>query len=280
MFGTSTYLLKKEKPVNQLPPSSFINVSTFYIGRDFFTGINSVPKDTSVVTTNFEKKNTPIDFRNYLAYSFDQHLDSMKFIDNEFWIDKINTYGGFLYMNKKLNFTQPNEFWADAIIPMEKKHFSTYIYFTPSWSVQLNGFSGAHIKPNFDLTIGVNPWFGFFAKTYYHYSNTLYYSVPETLRNYFIGGGIAFNTKLTPSSHFQFYFDFGPGYANSLNTTFHQSYGDDIRRFHSASFTTDLGFRIFLLKNLGINISGSTTYMNEADVQINFGIVGKIPLKK
>ena len=84
MASSST--ITQDKKNIQIPPNSYINAKT--IDLDFPWNKN---KNSNIT---LDKKNTPLNIRTYIAYSKNKSLDSLLYVDNEFWIENIQEYKG------------------------------------------------------------------------------------------------------------------------------------------------------------------------------------------
>ncbi len=79
---------ERPRPNAQIPPHAAVSVSSFNIS-------NYIPykKNTAHAGKGeeliYDSLSTPLQFRNYVGYTFDKDLDSLKFVDNNFWIKKI-----------------------------------------------------------------------------------------------------------------------------------------------------------------------------------------------
>jgi hypothetical protein len=139
-------MLKPER-ITFIPPKSFYYRSQFYLlPIDYFeistvTAIKKIiprndnPKKTTVVwEQNFDYINSPLKFRNYLAFSFSENATNFFFIDNEFYLSSVkemdyNHYLGAIINNKNGNseFSRPY-----------KKETSFYIKIDPSYGFEYN----------------------------------------------------------------------------------------------------------------------------------------------
>lgn len=88
-FNMKYYLNERKRPSEQLPPKSTIYIKKFYlrIGEEYGWKFLSKIKN-NIITHEFNKTNSPLNFRNYIAYSIDKNFDELIFIDNDFWIRK------------------------------------------------------------------------------------------------------------------------------------------------------------------------------------------------
>ena len=90
-FGYSTsvghFINKRERPSEQLPPKSYIRVDKFFLSNQKVYDPKLKVKG-DIISQDFNKNNTPLYFRNYLAYSFDKDFNDLTFIDNDFWVSR------------------------------------------------------------------------------------------------------------------------------------------------------------------------------------------------
>jgi len=91
----------KKKPDAQVPPKSKISVYTFNIYQE---GVPEI-KNNKETTVLYNENNTPLKFRNYIGYSFEKDFKDLKYIDNDFYVNKIEfiSNGDFesKYQNKE-----------------------------------------------------------------------------------------------------------------------------------------------------------------------------------
>jgi hypothetical protein len=92
--------LKPER-ITFLAPKSIFYKSSFYIyTKDYFnlnttTEFELLPrnddntKKTKVYSSTFTKENTPIVFRNFITFSFNEKFENEFYVDNEFWLNQI-----------------------------------------------------------------------------------------------------------------------------------------------------------------------------------------------
>jgi hypothetical protein len=81
------YINKRDRPGEQLPPKSYINIEKFYLNNLQVYDPKTKVKN-NIIEQDFNKSNSPLHFRNYLAYSFNKGFNDLAFIDNDFWISK------------------------------------------------------------------------------------------------------------------------------------------------------------------------------------------------
>ena len=97
---SSITTIQKSKPkrILQIPSKSSIYVKKFSIlNKPYFTcDFNFKGSSQHLSSKEFTRTDSPINFRNYLTYSFDKDCDSSKVIDDGFYISKVSN------MSKKL----------------------------------------------------------------------------------------------------------------------------------------------------------------------------------
>jgi hypothetical protein len=79
-------VVTKENPSAQIPPKSQITISKFNINHPKI----DIQKIKKIKSFDLEKDSSTLNFRNYLALSFDKNLDNLFFVDNEFWVSKVH----------------------------------------------------------------------------------------------------------------------------------------------------------------------------------------------
>jgi len=116
---SSISIHEKDKPNSQLPPKSYIVVDRFNIGSPFWI-LPSYPKNNDSICQDFTDTNSVWKFRNYIAYTKNQDLSNVKFIDNSFWVNKLVTINSDKYdygMSPVDTFTihnrHPNSFYTN-----------------------------------------------------------------------------------------------------------------------------------------------------------------------
>jgi hypothetical protein len=91
-FGSTTTVThtvtERGKKSIQIPPQAAVNVNVFDITGYMPYGKNTV-KPNKPIVLNYDSTNTPLRFRNYISYTFDKSLDSLNFVDNLFWVEKV-----------------------------------------------------------------------------------------------------------------------------------------------------------------------------------------------
>jgi hypothetical protein len=126
--------MKPEK-ITFIPPQSKYNRSQFYLfpfqyfklDTSVATGVtiprNDNPKArTRIYIGKYNKSNTPLNFRNYLSYSFSENSTEFFHADNEFYVDQITEMDmrHFAYLRK-------NEQGIKSQIVPYKKYSSFYL---------------------------------------------------------------------------------------------------------------------------------------------------------
>ena len=97
LLGLETMSLIKtvgQVPVICIPPRSRKQIKGFALSPDIITFEDRLmlfPKDSTNVIV-FAETNSPLRFRNRIAYSFDEDLASVGYVDNTFWVSSICNY--------------------------------------------------------------------------------------------------------------------------------------------------------------------------------------------
>jgi hypothetical protein len=106
----------KARPDVQIPPSSWKQFYVYDIGQDYISQGRNTAKKSKVQELNFDKTNSPLSFRNYIGYSFDKDYKELKYIDNDFFVKKIEimTDGDFKsqFESTKKEVINANKFYA------------------------------------------------------------------------------------------------------------------------------------------------------------------------
>lgn len=104
--NSSSKTIKPER-ITFIPPKSYYYRSQFYLVSSDYYEIDSKTattkniegeksrKSNSYYEANFDYQNSPLKFRNYIAFSFSETSQSFFFVDNEFYVKSIKQ------MNKK-----------------------------------------------------------------------------------------------------------------------------------------------------------------------------------
>lgn len=98
----------KEKPAVQIPPNSAIYVKKFNLNHGWIPGERN--KKENYTTWEFNRDNTTLLFRNYLAVSFDSDYHSEFFIDNTFWVSKVHMVKDRAYWNNEFPYSHKKQF--------------------------------------------------------------------------------------------------------------------------------------------------------------------------
>ncbi len=135
----------KQERITFIPPKSFCSLSKFYLMPVDYYKINPktatktiVPrndkpkKTTTVYEENFNYSNTPLKFRNYLAFSFTENATSFFYIDNEFYLTSIKEMDYRHYKGTKLTDKEGNINYSKPF----KKKTSFYIQIDPNNSIE------------------------------------------------------------------------------------------------------------------------------------------------
>ena len=90
----STGIQTKESEYICIPANSFKVFSYYKVNPDFFSScdkkINN-PK-TKVTLESYNENNSPLKFKNRIAYSFEKSGESLKHIENSFWLSEVRNY--------------------------------------------------------------------------------------------------------------------------------------------------------------------------------------------
>jgi hypothetical protein len=97
---------RDNKMAEQLPPHSYITVAKFHLNMPYYN-IGYYPKTQD--STIYSYDNSILHFRNYIGYTTNQDMSDLKFIDNEFWLEKVFTINS-RYFNE--NAVIPYAFYA------------------------------------------------------------------------------------------------------------------------------------------------------------------------
>lgn len=106
---TSTSIISKTKPDNQIPPHSYIERTTFNIQYPYFIPNRNIKNRDSLVTTC----DSCFRFRNYIAWTKNEDLSKLKFIDNDFQVYKIVSI-----VNR--------DYWNDALFDTDHKKTNSF----------------------------------------------------------------------------------------------------------------------------------------------------------
>lgn len=92
--GISATVVRKENPIVCIPANSSKLICEYSISSNLIRNCEkkqAYPKRKSVPIT-FTKEDTPLIFKNRIAYSFDKNGNDLKFIENEFWVSELTNY--------------------------------------------------------------------------------------------------------------------------------------------------------------------------------------------
>lgn len=92
--GVSTTVVRKENPIICIPANASKLICEYSISSNLIRNCDKkqfYPKRKSTPMT-FTKEDTPLLFKNRIAYSFDKSGNDLKFIENEFWISELINY--------------------------------------------------------------------------------------------------------------------------------------------------------------------------------------------
>jgi hypothetical protein len=132
----TTSTTTKPERITFLPPRTYFLKSDFHLktsiykdwGENFETRIeprNDYPKEvTKVFVKKFTKDNTPLDFRNFLTFSFREDFSTEFYIDNEFYVIQVEA------MDKRhfyMSVDDPRNTTKSIWIPAERKGKDFYI---------------------------------------------------------------------------------------------------------------------------------------------------------
>jgi len=77
-----------------VPPKSLKIISSFALNPEIMSQCDKkvfFPKDSSAVIS-YTEQDSPLKFRNRIAYSFDEDLSGISYVDNGFWVSSIRNY--------------------------------------------------------------------------------------------------------------------------------------------------------------------------------------------
>lgn len=92
--GVSRTSVTKEKPVICIPPGSYKEISEYSISGQLIRNCDrkqAYPKRKSNAIT-YSRDDSPIVFKNRIAYSFYANNKDTKYIENEFWVSELINY--------------------------------------------------------------------------------------------------------------------------------------------------------------------------------------------
>ena len=106
----------KSRPDIQLPPSSWKQIYVYDISKGYLSYEKNTATKNKVQVLTFDKTNSPLSFRNYLGYSFDKEYKELKYVDNDFYVQKIEimTDGDFKaqFGSSKKGLINENQFYS------------------------------------------------------------------------------------------------------------------------------------------------------------------------
>ena len=92
--GSSNSVSTQEPEYICIPPKTYRKINGFNIGMDISYTCNTrkdFPKDNTVVVT-YDESSSPLKFENRIGYSFSKNNNSIKYINNTFWLSNIRNY--------------------------------------------------------------------------------------------------------------------------------------------------------------------------------------------
>lgn len=104
----------KSERITFIPPRSNFSRSSFYLlpicyyeSNKFISTIvprnDNPPKKTTVLSEDFSLFDSPLRFRNYLAFSFSENSQQFFFIDNEFYLSSVKDMDYRHFRGKRIN---------------------------------------------------------------------------------------------------------------------------------------------------------------------------------
>lgn len=132
---TQTSTIKPKKIIH-LPPKSGILVSKYIISSEpYYTcdfNLKPIIKTGDVIARKFTTITSPIKFRNYISYSFNENSSEKKIIDNDFFLStvynmNIKTFNGDTLKIKSCNYLGVESSISDFVYPYKKDN-SFYIF--------------------------------------------------------------------------------------------------------------------------------------------------------
>lgn len=83
-------VITKEEKVTFLPPSTNVQFSIDDIYSDSQLKLSNIEwTENKVAKTSYNENNSPIQFRNYLSFSFENNLENAFFVDHKFYAAQI-----------------------------------------------------------------------------------------------------------------------------------------------------------------------------------------------
>lgn len=92
--GASMSIVVKENPKICIPPNSAKEISEYSVSGSLIRICNkkqAYPRRKSTPMA-YSKKNSPLVFKNRIAYSFDNAGKNIKYVENEFWVSELINY--------------------------------------------------------------------------------------------------------------------------------------------------------------------------------------------
>lgn len=101
--GHSNGVTTKEKPVICIPANSFKVIDEYKVSPNFVLTCNSKTDypHTSANVANYSESNSPVKFKNRIAYSFDKNVNNIKEIENDFYVNAVTNYSKKSAVEKK-----------------------------------------------------------------------------------------------------------------------------------------------------------------------------------
>lgn len=120
--NSETGVTVKAKPIIQIPPKSFSRFQYFKLTNSGYSNCDTrYESKGEPQPKSFDEQNSPLKFRNYITYDFNENISNPVVIDNSFWIDKIYYLADNLFNGKGS--------WLKNCAGYETK----YVYALPYW---------------------------------------------------------------------------------------------------------------------------------------------------
>lgn len=90
----SKTIVEKENPIVCIPPHSSKEINEYIISGQWIRDCNkkqAYPSTKSIPVT-YSKEDSPLVFKNRIAYTFDNGGKDLKYVENEFWISELVNY--------------------------------------------------------------------------------------------------------------------------------------------------------------------------------------------
>ncbi len=129
-----------------VPPKSLKIISSFALNPEIMSKCDKkvfFPKDSSVVAS-YAAVNSPLRFRNRIAYSFDEDLSGISYVDNAFWVSSIRNY-----TRRSASYTEKVKAVGDNL-PDRRRIFKMaspnrfYMYYNDLYQMDLNDDSAKY----------------------------------------------------------------------------------------------------------------------------------------